>query len=314
MKFGKILTIGIGESALDKEHWKRLDALAEERISLSEHSEEIKKHLADAECLLVKLNPVTTEYINDAPHLKYIGALATAYGRINSTSAKNMGIVVTNVPGYATESVAEFVFAVVLEHMREIERGKKQGSEGNYSESGFSATEIKGKKFGILGMGKIGGRVAEIALGFGADVMYWSKNRKKEFEAKGINYEDVDSLVSKADIISLHFAQTEDTKGFLGESRIAKIKKGAIIVNTTSMESVNIDVLEDRLRKNDITFILDYSDEISSENLKRLLKYKNCIIYPPIAYISDEGKIAKQDIFISNMEKFLEGNNQNRVN
>lgn len=163
-------------------------------------------------------------------------------------------------------------------------------------------------------MGRIGSRVAEIALSFGADVRYWSRNRKKEIEQKGIDYEDSDTLIPECDFLSIHFAQTKDTEKFLNEERIRKIKKGAIVINTTPMEMVDIAALERRLREGDITFILDHSDEMNEEDLKKCSKHRNCIIYPPIAYITKEARIAKQEIFIGNIENFLKGSPTNKLN
>lgn len=315
MKFKKILTIGIGESALDAEYWKRIDSLAEKRISLSKDSHEIKKNLVDTDCLLIGFGVnVDREIIDSTPKLKYVGLLATAYDRVDFNYAKNKGIVVSNVPGYSTESVAEFVIAVILEHIRELEKGKRQAREGNYSEGGFSATEIKDKVFGVFGLGRIGSRIAEIALGFGADVRYWSRNRKNEMEKKGVKYEEVNSLISKCDFISLNFSSTEDTKNFLNGVRIEKIKKGAIIVNTAPMNLVDVEALEGKLKTEELIFILDHSDEMGVDELKKLSKYKNCIVYPPIAYISKEARIAKQKIFLENIENFLKGKPINKVN
>lgn len=220
----------------------------------------------------------------------------------------------TNLPGYNTESVAEFVFAAILEYIRELERGKKQAREGNYSESGFSPIEIKGKVFGIFGAGKIGSRVAEIAQVFGAEVRYWSRNRNRELESKGILYEEADALISKCDFLSLHLAQASETENFLNQSRIQMIKRGAIVVNTAPMELVDTDALEKRLQVGDMTFIMDHSDETSQSDLERLSKYSNCVIYPPIAYVSKEARMAKQEIFVSNIENFLEGKPTNVVN
>jgi lactate dehydrogenase-like 2-hydroxyacid dehydrogenase len=240
--------------------------------------------------------------------------LATAYGKVDVAYANNKDIIVCNIPGYATEAVAEFVFAVILDHIREVERGKKQARERNYSEVGFSAIEIKNKVFGIFGLGKIGSRVAEIALGFGADVRYWNIDRKKDFETKGIKYEKAGSLIPKCDFLSLHFAQVKNTENFLNEEKIQKIKKGAVVINTAPMELVSINALEKRLKSEDITFILDHSDEMSPGDIKRLSKLKNCIIYPPIAYITKEARIAKQEIFVRNIENFLKGHPTNQAN
>ena len=315
MKFRKIITFNIKDFELDAEYWKRIDSLTEKRVNILTNRSELKKVIFDADCLLIGFSvQADKEIIDSSPQLKYIGKLGTAYGNIDTNYAASKRIVVTNIPGYSTESVAEFVFAIILDHVREIERGKQQARVGNYSESGFSATEIKDKNFGIIGLGKIGNRVGEIAHGFDANVLYWSRNRKKELETKGIKYDDVEVIISKSDFLSLHLALNKDTENFLNEERIMKIKKGAVVINTSPMELVDINALEKRLAKGDITFILDHSDEMTEENLKKLSKYENCIIYPPIAYVSKEARIEKQEIFVNNIENFLKGNTINKVN
>ena len=315
MKFRKTLIIGLTESSLDSKYWKVIDSMTEKKTYLPKDSPDIRKELADTDCLLLNFGiKIDKEDIDCAPKLKYIGLLATAYGKVNVEYAKSKGIIVCNIPGYSTEAVAEFVFAIILEHIRELERGKTQAREGNYSEAGFSAIEIKNKIFGILGLGRIGSRVAEIALGFGADVRYWSKNRKKELESRGIKYEELDILLPKCDFLSLHFAQVKDTENFFDEKKIQEIKKGAVVVNTAPMELIDINALEKRLKNEDMTFILDHSDEMTEESLRRLSKYKNCIIYPPIAYITKEARIKKQEIFVENIKNFLDGSPINSVN
>ncbi len=315
MKFKKILLVGIDESKLDSDYWKRLDALAEKRLYLPSENPEIKNELAETDCLLVGFGiKVDREVMDSAPKLKYIGVLATAYGKVDIEYARRKGVLVCNIPGYSTESVAEFVFAAILENIRHLEEGKQRGRAGNYSDAGISASEIKNKIFGIFGLGRIGSRVAEIALGFGADVRYWSRNRKEEPEQKGIKYEDEASLVPKCDFLSLNFAQTKDTEKFLNGERIEKVKGGAVVVNTAPMELVDINALERRLERGDIIFVLDHSDEMKEDDLKKLSKYKNCVIYPPIAYVSKEARMAKQEIFVNNIESFLKGSPINTVN
>jgi glycerate dehydrogenase len=206
MKFKKILTIGVSESALNLEYWKKIDGLAEKRVSLPKDSAEIKAQLADTDCILV--NPfafkLEKEHIDAAPRLKYVGALSTAYGKIDYVCAATKGIVVCNIPGYSTEAVAELAFGVILEHIRELEKAKKQAREGDYSESTFfNTSEIMGKKFGIIGLGRIGRRVAELAHAFGADVYYWSKNKKDIATAK---YQEVEKLLSECDFYLITFS------------------------------------------------------------------------------------------------------------
>ena len=132
MKFKKILTLGIAEPKLDSKYWKFMDSFAEKRISLPKDSTEIKKHLSDTDCLLI--NPfvfkVDKEIIDTAPNLKYIGVLATGHGAVDSTYATTKNIVVCNIPGYSTESVAELAFAAILEYIRDIEHAKNIAGGG----------------------------------------------------------------------------------------------------------------------------------------------------------------------------------------
>ena len=317
MKFKKILVVGISEKSLDSNYWQKIKKLTENLIFLKEDSKDLQKQLQMDDCLLVYFNGVDKKMIDSAPNLKYIGALATGVGKIDSEYAKKKDIIISNIPGYATESVAELVFAVILENIREIARAKKESKEGNRDESGFKATEIKGKTFGVLGLGNIGLRVAEIAAnGFGANVLYWSRNRKKEVENDHIKYEDLDRLIPRCDFLSIHFALNPETENILNAKRIAKIKKGAILVNTAPHELLDIRALEKRLKSGDITYIFDHTDlgDISEQDLKRLQRYDNVISYPVLGYISKEARERKQEIFFNNIEAFLKGKPQNIVN
>lgn len=224
MKFKKILIIGIEENNLDFAYWDRIKTSSDLIVSLPKDSPDIFKELKDVDCLLVNFGVVVSkEMIDLAVNLKYIGILATAYGKVDFNYAKSKEIVVTNLPGYSTESVAEFAVAVILENIRGLEEGKRRVRNKNYSELDISAREIKNSKFGVLGLGRIGLRVAELAQGFGAQVSYWSRNRKQDAEGKGIQYVDLDKLLSESDFISVNLAQTSETENFLNEERFQKI-------------------------------------------------------------------------------------------
>lgn len=240
--------------------------------------------------------------------------MATAFGKIDVAYAKKKKVIVTNLKGYSTESVAEFIFAAILEYLRGLEEGKKRGRSKNYSELGISALEIKNRTFGIVGLGTIGQRVAEIALGFGANVAYWSRTRKKNFENKGVKYVPFGDLISNADIISINLAQTKETEYIFNKSVFNKLKNGAIIINTAPMDLINVDALVERLKRDDIVFMLDHSDEMAEKDLEKISKYPNCIIYPPMAYISREAAENKRRIFVGNIEAFIKGKPQNVVN
>lgn len=315
MTFKKILLVNIQESALDKEYWERIDSMAGKKVFLPRDSPKIMQELKDTDCLLVGFAiPVTMEHIDASPELKYIGTLAVAYHKIDSKYAREKGIPVTNIAGYCTESVAEFVIATILNEIRQLDEGKERARNKNYDFAGMSASEMRGKVFGVFGLGNIGARTAELAQGFGADVRYWSRTRKKDYEVKGIKYEEKDALLKNADFISINFAHAPETDKFLDEDAFSKIKPGAIVVNTVPMETTDLAALEKRLNKKDMIFILDHSDEMKQEDLDRLQQHKNCIIYPPIAFISKEARMNKQNLFVGNIESFLKGKPVNVVN
>ena len=314
MVFKKVLITGFEKREISPEFWKRIDDVSEQTTFLPQDSPERKKNLSDTDCLLVKFNQVPKDWIDSAPKLKYIGILATGYGKVPVDYAREKSIIVSNVPDYSTESVAEFVFGLILEHIRDLSKARKQASEGKYDESEFYSTEIKDKVFGVIGAGHIGSRVAEIARGFGANVIYWNRNRKETLETRGIKYEDADKLIGMSDFISIHLALTKETENFLNARKINSLKSGAIVVNTAPMELVDLDALKMRLSRGDIIFILDHSDEMKKEDLEELSKLENCVIYPPIGYISEEAKVNKQKIFVGNIENFLKGKPTNVVN
>ena len=315
MKINKLVTISVEDSALDKEYWDKLASFYEKKVALPKGSQEIKKETSDADAILVGFGvKIDRDIIDNAKKLKYIGALATAYDFVDFAYAKEKGIVVTNVPGYSTEAVAELAIGMILDAIRELEKAKVRARAGDYTFDNYSAAEIKGKVFGVFGLGHIGTRIAELALGFGADVRYWSKARKPEIEKKGIKYEEADVLLPKCDFISLNLALRKETTQFLNASRFGKLKKGVVIVNTAPTDLVDVDALEARLKNGDLTYTFDHSDETPEDVLKRLSKYKNFIIYPPIGFITGEARIEKERIFVSNFENFLKGNPSNKVN
>ncbi len=316
MKFKKILMIGYSKGDLGVQQEKRLSRLGQEIVMLSKDNKDIAKYLSTSDSLLVKLGAsVDKSMIDKAPNLKYIGMLGTGYGRVDANYASKRSITVCNIAGYSTEGVAELAFGLLIEHIRELERAKSQARKGDYSEETFKGYEIKNKNFGVIGLGRIGGRIAEIALnGFGANVNYWSKNRKKSYEKKGIHYKTIDVLVKESDFLSLNLALTPETEKFINKEKIQQIKPRAVVINLAPMELVDVPALAERLKKKDISFILDHSDELSKEEAKKLSQYKNCIMYPPIGYVTKEATQAKLSMFVDNLENFLKGKPTNKVN
>lgn len=312
MKFNIIVVSGIDRGKLSRATWDRLNSLAERVVIAG--PDKLVAQCKDAEALLVGFEMIiNTEVLAAAPKLRYIGVLGTAFDRVDSSAAKQRGIVVTNLPGYSTEAVAEWVFGVLLEHLRDLSRAKQGATQSNYSPAGFSGSEIKGKVFGVIGLGRIGARVAEIALGFGADVRYWSRTRKKDMEARGVTYEELAELVRQADFLSLHVAGTKDTENLLNRELTMNVKRDAIIVNTVSMKTIDVGALEERLQRGEITFIRMHSRSLTQEQWNRLRTFPNMIVYPAITNVTKEANQAREELFVRNIEQFLRGEPVNTV-
>jgi glycerate dehydrogenase len=310
-----LLMLNFNESDLEPKYWQRLKSTSTNVTRLSADSPDLDAHLATADGLLLKLGMGADKaMIDSAPNLRYIGMLGTGYGRIDTGYATTKGIVVCNVADYSTDGVAEFTFGCLLDHLRELGRARMQAHAGDYSEASFTGSEIHGKTFGVIGLGHIGRRVTEIAsAGFGARTIYWSRS-PKQINNDSASYVDLPTLLSTADIISLHLEYNPETEGVIDEAALAAIKPGAVVINTAPMELIDIAALAKRLAQNDMIFILDHSDEMSGEDLTLLGAHSNCIVYPPIAYTTIEATAAKQEIFVANIESFLAGSPTNQVN
>lgn len=312
MKFKKAVLIKIADTHFDEPYWNKINALVESKVSLPPNDPKLKDELKDCDCLLLGFQvPVSEDMLAAAPNLKYIGVLATAYGTVDIAAAAKRNIPVCNLGGYSTESVAEFVIAAMLHEMRSISEGLQRAQSGNYSFVGIRARELKNSNFGVIGLGHIGNRVAELAAGFGANVSYWSHTKK----TSPFEYRELEDLLSACTFISVNVAETPETVGLLNAKNLPLIKAGSILLSTVPPPVINTDALVERLSKNDMTFVFDHPDELPKEELAKLTMQENCVVYPPIAFLSDEARIAKQEIFISNMTAFLEGKTpQNRVN
>lgn len=311
MKFNKAVLVNIPETHFDKKYWDELNSLVEQRVSLTRDDPRLMEELKDCDCLLLGFQvPVGQDILDAAPNLKLINILATAYGKVDLLASSKRDIPVCNLAGYSSESVAEFIIAVILHQIRNLQEGLRRAEAGDYSFEGIKAREIKNSNFGVIGLGSIGNRVGEIASGFGANVSYWSRTQKNT----PFQYQELNDLLRSCDFISLNVAEAEETKDLLNSDNIPLIKPECVLVSTVPPSIINTQALAERLAKNDLTFISDHADEEGESELKLIKDFSNCVLYPPIAFLSDEARIAKQETFLANMKGFLEGKVINKVN
>jgi D-3-phosphoglycerate dehydrogenase len=311
MKFKKAVVIDIAESHFDPKYWEQLTELVETKVIVKRDDPKLLDELKDCDLLMLGFQvPVGKDIFDAAPNLKMINILATAYGTVDLGEATKRNIPVCNLAGYSTESVAEWTITAVLHQIRNLEEGLTRARAGNYSFDGIKARELKNSDFGVIGLGSIGNRVAELAGGFGANVSYWSQHKKKS----PFQYRELDDLLDRCQYISVNVAETPDTKDLLNADNIKLIQSGSVLISTVPPPIINTDALAERLAENDITFISDHPDEMEPADLEKLKAYPNAVFYPPIAFISDEARIAKQEIFIGNLKAYLDGRPENKVN
>jgi len=304
-RFKTILAMDFNGDELDELYWDRIKGSCDNLQVISKEDSISKSILQSVDCLLVKIaGKVDKNLIDQMPNLKYVSILATGYGGIDVKYLTEKGITFSNVVDYSTQAVAEITFGLILNTIRNIDKGLIKAKEGNYLEDGFAGSEIGDKTFGIIGMGAIGTRVAKLAKAFGADVQYWSKNRKESIEKEGVVYKELDEVLKTSDFVSINLALNDDTKGVLGEDKIQIIKKNAVVVNLSPMELIDLSALADRLSKNDMTFILDHADEMVVDDIELINKYLNCIIQLPIGYTTIEARGRKQERFVGKLEEF----------
>lgn len=299
--------------------WEPLMHLGELTVYDRTKPEETIERAKDAEIVLTNKVLVKRQEIEQLPKLKYIGVLATGYNVVDVEAAREHGIVVTNVPAYSTESVAQMVFAHLLTVTNRTEHYARLNREGTWTASpdfcywDTPLTELSGKTFGIVGLGNIGRRVAAIANAFGMNVIAYTSKSADELPSY-IGKRTMDELLTESDVMSLHCPLTPDTRHLINRQTLQKMKPSAVLINTGRGPLVNDqDVAEalhsDRLR----AFCADVLTEEPPKADNPLLRCENAYITPHIAWASTEARIRLVDVAINNVQAFVEGKPQNVV-
>ncbi len=282
-------------------------------------ADKVLERAQEAEAVFTNKVVLSGEIIALLPKLKYIGVLATGYNVVDIEAAKRRGIVVTNIPAYSTESVAQTVFAHLLNISNRVAHYTKEAREGVWTASpDFSYTstpllEWFGKTMGIVGLGNIGQAVARIALAFGMKVIaYTSKN--KEQLPKGILPVSKKELFQQSDVLSLHCPLTPDTKEFVCTETLSWMKPTAIIINTSRGLTVNESDLAYALNEGKI--MAAGVDVLSTEPPREdnpLLSARNCYITPHIAWATLEARTRLMQIAVDNLKSYQAGFVKNNV-
>ncbi len=251
------------------------------------------------------------EVIEQCPNLKMICVAFTGVDHIDLDCCKEKGIKVSNCAGYSTSAVADLVFGLIISLARNINKCDIAVREGK-TKAGLVGFELEGKKFGVLGLGTIGLRVATIAKAFGCEVYYYSRT-KKDFD--GITYLDKDELLKTCDIVSLHVPNNASTRGMMGEKEFKLMKKSALLINCARGPVVDTDALVDALNKGEImgAGIDVFDNEPPLDFTEPLLKTKNTLLTPHVAFASDGAFLKRADIISDNLKAYIAGNQINKI-
>lgn len=274
-----------------------------------------KERVKDADILVIANMPLKGEVIKAAKNLKYIPIAFTGYDHVDLQACKEGDIQVSNAAGYSTISVPELVFGMVISFLRSIPALDIKTREGK-TKAGFRQEEIYGKKFGIIGTGAIGSRVAELALAFGADVIAYSRTEKEELKSIGVKYVSLEELLSESDIVSIHTALVAQTKGLINKEKIDLMKPNAILVNASRGPIVEMEALVDALNEGKIAgACLDVFDEeppLSTDY--PILSQANTILAPHVGFATEEAMVRRAHIiFDENITSWLQGDHINQV-
>lgn len=299
--------------------WKGFEELGELTVYDRTSPSELLERAAGAEALVTNKTLITSENMDVLPDLKYIGVLATGYNVVDIDAAKARGIVVTNIPAYSTASVAQMVFAHILNITQRVGYYADENKQGRWTKNAdfcywdTRLVELQGKKMGIVGFGNIGQATARIAQAFGMEVCVYSS--KPQFTLpSGIKKMELDELFAECDVVSLHCPLTPDTKEMVNAERLNKMKPDAILINTGRGPLINEQDLADALNEGKIAAAgLDVLSVEPSVEGNPLLDARNCFITPHIAWATLEARTRLMEIAVQNLESYLKGQIVNNV-
>lgn len=282
--------------------------------------EDAATRIGDAQIVLINKTPISAEVLDACPNLRLVCVEATGYNVVDCEAAKQRGVSVCNVPAYGTDSVAQFTFALLLESCNQVGLHDASVHDGDWCRSPdfcywkTPQMELAGKTIGIIGFGKIGRAVAKIARAFNMRVLAYNRSRCIEGEALG-EYVELNTLLQRSDIISLHCPMTEQTRELINSETIAKMKDGAILLNTARGGLVNEADLAAALKADKLRAFA--ADVVSVEPIMAdnpLLSAPNCILTPHMAWAPVEARQRIIDITVQNIQGFLDGKPINVVN
>ena len=301
--------------------WDGLKALGDVTIYDRTAADKVVERAAGAEIVFTNKTPINEEAINQLNSLKFIGVLATGYNIVNTEAAKEKGIIVSNVPGYGTTSVVQMTIALLLELCVHVQRHSDAVMEGKWAKSAdwcfwdYPLVELSGKTMGIIGFGRIGQQVGDVATAFGMNIIGNSRNWTDQSQRKNFRWAEIPELLEQSDVVSIHCPLFPETKGLINKESLKTMKKSAFLLNTSRGPIVVDEDLAEALNNDVIAGAgIDVLSVEPPAADNPLFKAKNCIITPHIAWATKEARLRLMNATVNNLSSFLNGNPVNVVN
>ena len=299
-------------------HWDGFRAMGDLTVYDITAKDQILDRIGDAEIVITNKTPLTRETFTQAPNIRYVGVLATGYNVVDVAAAAEHHIVVTNIPTYGTDAVSQYAFALLLElchhvgdHGNAVRRGDWSKSE-HFCFWNYPLVELAGKTMGVIGYGRIGKRTAAIAYAFGMSVLAYDTH--SDSDADYVKMVDLQELLERSDVISLHCPLFENTRGIINRRNIAMMKDDVMIINTSRGPLIEEADLAEALKSGKVAGAA--VDVVSTEpptSDNPLLHAPNCIVTPHIAWAPKESRQRLMNIAVENLAAFLRGEEVNKV-
>ena len=289
-------------------------------VTVYDRTENATQRIGDADIVLVNKVPLTADVIGSCPNLKLICCLSTGYNVVDIRAARDRGIPVCNVPDYGTRAVSQFTIGLLLELCHRIGHHDQMVHDGawtscpNFCFWDTPQMELAGKTMGIIGFGRIGQAVGHIARALGMNVLAHSRSRRPEGESIAA-YVDLDTLLAESDVISLHCPLFPETTNLINAAAIAKMKDGAILLNTSRGPVIDEAAVAEALRSGKLRGAA--MDVVTVEPIdpnNPLLTAPNCILTPHMAWAPVETRQRILDVTVESIRNFLSGTPSNVVN
>jgi glycerate dehydrogenase len=317
----KIVVLDARPMAVERDAWSALDRLGDVEVYPYTSPQEVRARTAGAGVLIPNKTPIRAELIEDSPDLRYITVIATGFDCVDVEAARRRGIPVSNVPEYGTLSVAQYVFALLLELCHHVARHAEAVQQGEWTrQPDFSLIktpliELAGKTMGVVGIGRIGEHVGELARAFGMTTIAYDPAPRSSPAAGLVTMCDLDELFARSDVISLHCPLTPQTTGLVNRERLRRVKPTAFLINTARGPLVSDPDLAEALESGRLAGAA--LDVVSVEPIRPddpLLTARNCLITPHIAWATAEARARLLEATVANVAAFLAGRPVNVVN